>query len=82
MKTTTKKQKAPTIETATREQLVAEIHRVYQSLWLCDAIHAEKAIKYEAWTEDFFEAQGLEHLIESYHEYLSEREDEDEIAEE
>jgi len=77
-----KKQKAPTIETATREQLVAEIHRVYQSLWLCDAIHAGTARKLEDWTEDFFKAQGLEHLIDSYHAFLSDREYEDEIAEE
>ena len=71
MKATTKKQKAPTIETATREQLVAEIHRVYQSLWLCDAIHAETSQKFDEWTDAFFKAQGLEHLIAPYHDYLA-----------
>lgn len=56
----------PTLETATREILVAEIER----LWENEAISEETSLKLEEWTDAFFRAQGLTHLIRVYHNYI------------
>jgi len=56
----------PTLETATREVLVAEIER----LWENEEISEETSLKFEEWTDAFFRAQGLTHLIRVYHNYI------------
>jgi hypothetical protein len=66
------------IEDATREQLIAQIEVLFRR----EEIHEETNDLFSEWTDTFFRAHGLEHLIEPYHDYIAEcldQEDEDEL---
>ena len=65
------------IEDATREQLIAQIELQFRK----EEIHEANNELFDGWTDDFFKLHGLEHLIESYHAFISyclDQEDEDE----
>lgn len=65
------------IEDATREQLIAQI----ELMFIREEIHEKNNELFDTWTDTFFRAHGLEHLIKPYHDYIAEcldQEDENE----
>ena len=56
----------PFVDEAPREALIAELER----LWENEVIHEENNAQFEAWTDAFFRAHGLAHLIKPYHDYI------------
>lgn len=66
----------PFVEEAPREVLIAELER----LWTNEAIHEANNAQFSAWTDAFFKAHGLKHLIKPYHKYIADCIDNEELT--